>query len=243
VTVNDSFKKKDNINSIESVQDRGETNGPEDHRGIATLMAEQIEFADVIMLNKTDLVDEKKLKALEGTVRALNPGAIVYRTEKSKIGLDKVLGTGLFDFEKASLNPGWLKTLRGEESKESEEYGVSSFVYRARRPFHPKRLHDLLALDTPIKGVVRSKGFCWIASHDEFGGMWASCGRLYNVEPDHRWYVTVPRDQWEVPEEDVLEDFNKEEPELGDKRQEIVIIGVEFDKEAAKKNAGCLSAH
>jgi G3E family GTPase len=153
-------------------------------RTIAQLLLDQVEFADVILLNKCDLADEALIARVEHVVRSLNVGAVVLRTTRSVVDVSKVLNTGLFSMEKAAEHAGWLKELRGTHIPESAEYGITSFIYERDRPFHPLRLYALTGQETPLPNVVRSKGFVWLANHLEMRGVWASAGRMYSVEPE-----------------------------------------------------------
>ncbi|KAL4436621.1 hypothetical protein ABPG75_003760 [Micractinium tetrahymenae] len=145
VTVVDAANLMANFASLESLRDRGEQASEEDDRNVAELLLDQIEFADAILLNKVDLVSQDEQRHLLGLLRTLNPGADIVPTRQSQVPLSRVINTGRFSFEKAAQNAGWLKTLQEGFTPETEEYGIASIVYRARRPFHPGRLHDFLA--------------------------------------------------------------------------------------------------
>ena len=207
VTMVDVAHFFDHVDSVKSVQETGENAGPDDLRTVAQLLVDQIEFADVIVLNKCDLATEEQIARVEHAVRSLNGGAEILRSVRSAVGLDKVLNTGRFSMEKAAEHAGWLKELRGTHIPETEEYGISSFVYSRNRPFHPLRLYALTGRETPLPNVIRSKGFVWLGNHLDVQGVWASAGRMYSLEPDVEW------------EED-------EEP-----GQTIVIIGIKLDVE------------
>jgi G3E family GTPase len=230
VTVVDAVNFLADWNSYDSLKDRRMELGEDDERDIVNLLVEQIEFANIILLNKADLVSDGDLKTIYGILTKLNPTAEIIRTEKSKAPLGKVLSTGKFSFEEAAQNPGWLKELRGEHTPETEEYGISSFVYRARMPFHPQRLHDVFSEEWP--GVVRSKGYFFIATRPETAWLWSHAGRLSNIERAGYWYAAIDRSQWPA-DPMVLQGIEKnwQEP-WGDARQEIVIIGRSIDREA-----------
>lgn len=203
--------------------------GDDDERDIVHLLVDQIEFADVILLNKTDLVSEEELKTIQGILIKLNPTAEIILTKRSNVPLAKVLSTGKFSFEKAAENPGWLKELRGEHTPETEEYGISSFVYRARMPFHPQRLHDFFSSEWP--GVVRSKGYFFLATRPEIAWLWSQAGRLSNIERAGYWWCAIHKDHWpDDPEQIKMIEKNWQEP-WGDARQEIVIIGRGMDRD------------
>jgi G3E family GTPase len=206
VTVVDALSFFDYVDSEKNVQDTGEAVGPDDVRVLSQLLIDQVEFADVILLNKCDLVTDAHLDRVEHALRSLNAAAKIIRTTNSAVPLSEVLNTGLFDFARASANPGWLRVLRGTAVPESEEYGITSFVYRASRPFHPHRLYALTGAPIPLPNVIRSKGFVWLANHPDMRGVWSSAGRMYSVEPDESW------DTGNEP------------------RQELVIIGIQLDR-------------
>jgi G3E family GTPase len=205
VTVVDVVHFFDHVDSTKSVQDTGEQVGPEDLRTLSQLLIEQIEFSDVILLNKCDVADEGLIARVEHTVRSLNRQAELLRTIHSSVDLGKVINTGKFSMERAAEHAGWLKEIRGHHVPETLEYGISSFIYSRDRPFHPVRLYALTGRDVPLPDVVRSKGFVWIANHPNMQGVWASAGRMYCVDPVSEW------------EDD-------DEPS-----QTIVIIGVRLD--------------
>ncbi|MDB5390259.1 MAG: cobalamin synthesis protein [Planctomycetaceae bacterium] len=230
VTVVDAFNFGKDFESIEDLLDRKIALNDEDDRNIVDLLIEQIEFANVIVLNKTDLVSQEEIGHLDAVIRHLNPDAHIIRSEFGRVRLDQILNTGLFDFEKASSAPGWLKELRGEHIPESEEYGISSFIYRAQRPFHPERLYQ--AIDArPMESVIRSKGFMWLATRREYAGMWSQAGGCCDLTVGGQWWADTPQEEW--PEDDTLRaeiDANWQ-PETGDRRQEFVLIGANIDQE------------
>jgi len=229
VTVVDALNFLKDYDDVAELREKGIGLGEEDDRTIVDLLVDQIEFANVIVISKADLVALKDLRKLEAIIRSLNPDAKVIRAKFGDVPLDEVLNTGLFDFEKASAAPGWLKELRGEHVPESEEYGIGSFVYRARRPFHPGRFWKTINTDWP--GVLRSKGFFWLASRNDVAGLWSQAGAASRAEPAGLWYAAIPRDEWPGDEETrrVVERVWLDE--IGDRRQEIVVIGVEMNRE------------
>ncbi len=200
----------------------------DDPRTVADLLTEQVEFANVIVLNKTDLVDEDTLATIEGFVEQLNPYALKLRSSFGQIESSKIMGTGRFDFEIAKQSKGWQLTLRGDGASEIEEYGVSSFVYRARRPFHPQRFFDRLNQDWD--GVLRSKGFFWLASRLDKIGVWSQAGRVARLDFGGFWWAAVPREHWPESEAFQEELDRKWNPEVGDCRQELVYIGIGMDE-------------
>jgi G3E family GTPase len=169
---------------------------------------------------------------LIGILRSLNPRARIEPASFGKVSLDKVLGTGLFDFAQASQAPGWLKEMRGEHVPETEEYGISSFVYRARRPFHPQRFKDWVDSEWP--GVIRSKGYFWLASHPTLAGSWSQAGAVARHGPAGYWWAAVPTEEWPNDPEAVARIQQKWDERVGDARQEIVLIGMEMDEVALR---------
>lgn len=228
VTVVDAVNFLADWNSYDSLKDRSLALGDDDERDIVNLLVEQIEFANVILLNKADLVSQADFQIIYGILTKLNPTAEIVRTEKSKAPLGKVLSTGKFSFEEAAQNPGWLKDLRGEHTPETEEYGIASFVYRARMPFHPQRLHEFMSSDW--SGVFRSKGYFFIATRPETAWLWSQAGRLSNIEEAGYWWRAMDKSHWPTePQALKAIEKNWQEP-WGDARQEIVFIGKEMDQ-------------
>jgi len=174
VTVVDAFNFLKDFNQADDLAERGESLGDDDQRTVSDLLIDQIEFCDVIVLNKTDLVTPDRLVALRAILRRLNPRARIVESNHGRVPPHEVLGTGHFDFEQAAQAPGWLSIMRGDEQPETEEYGIGSFVFRSDRPFHPQRFWDFLHLDWP--GLLRSKGWFWLASRPRLGGLWSQAG-------------------------------------------------------------------
>jgi len=229
VTVVDAFNFLRDYASQDTLIQRGESMGEADKRTVVDLINEQIEFCDVIVLNKADIVSKDELERLKAILNTLNPRAKIIPAEFGKVKLDQVLGTGLFNFEQAEQAPGWLKELRGEHIPETEEYGISSFVYRSRRPFHPQRFKQLI--DSEWQGVIRSKGMFWLASRYDYAGNWSQAGAVCRNEMAGKWWAAVPKDKWpDSPEwrSSIKKYFAGEH---GDRRQEIVLIGIGMDKQ------------
>ncbi len=230
VTVVDSYNFLKDYSSVQSLKELNQAASEEDDRTIVDLLIEQIEFCDIILLNKTDLITSEEKKRLGEILHTLNPDAEILESSFGKIGLEKILNTDKFNFEKASAAPGWLKEMRGEHIPESEEYGISSFVYKARRPFHPDRFFHIL--QTEWQGVIRSKGYFWLATRNEFTGLWSQAGAACRNQAIGVWWAAVEKEHW--PEDDEDRNFIEsiwQEP-FGDRRQEIVIIGQNLNKEA-----------
>ena len=212
--------------SIDSLDDRGQAVGEEDERTIVDLLNDQVEFADVILVNKTDLVSKEEAKKVHGMIRTLNPQVIICDTVNSKVPLDAVIGTSLYDPERASKHEGWLDSLV-EHTPETEEYGISNFIYERRIPFHPQRFHDCLKREWP--GVIRSKGVFWLATRLKFAGFWSQAGAISRHECAGNFWAAVPRAQWP---EDRAHIERVWKGDNGDCRQEIVLIGQNMDCDA-----------
>lgn len=229
VTVVDAVNFLRDYLDAQSLQEAGESLGEDDRRNVADLLADQIEFANVILISKADLVSSHDIVQLTGILKGLNPEADIIPMSMGQVALNKVLDTGLFDFDQAARAPGWLKELRGEHTPETEEYGIASFVYRARRPFHPQRFYDYLHGSGWDNGtLLRSKGFFWLASRPEWVGSWSQAGGIMQHGCAGRWWASVPRQEW--PEDmtrAILRDW--QEP-YGDCRQELVFIGQNVDR-------------
>ena len=228
VTVVDAANFLEDLQVGKDLQSLDQAATEDDPRTVADLLTEQVEFANVILLNKTDLVDDDTLAKMEGFIEQLNPHALKLHASFGDIEPSQIMGTGRFDFEIAKQSKGWQLTLRGDGASEVEEYGVNSFVYRARRPFHPQRFFDRLNKDW--NGVLRSKGFFWLATRLDKIGVWSQAGRVARLDFGGFWWAAVPREHW--PESDTFqaEVEQKWHPEVGDCRQELVFIGIGMDE-------------
>jgi G3E family GTPase len=225
VTVVDAVNFADDYQSTDSLGDRKVSLGDDDQRDLVNLLVDQVEFADVIVLNKTDLVTPERLIELEGTIRSLNPEAVLVSAERGRVPLAEILDTKRFDFERAARAPGWLRVLRGEESSETDEYGITSFVYRARKPFHPERLYRFMTNKELTANLLRSKGFCWIVTRPKWVGLWAQAGRVMELSPKAAWWADTPETDWpDDPADRAAIRAEFVEP-FGDRRQELVFIG------------------
>ncbi|WP_421556913.1 zinc metallochaperone GTPase ZigA [Pseudomonas kitaguniensis] len=229
VTVVDGMNFLLDYQAAESLASRGETLGEEDERSITDLLIEQIEFADVILISKIDLISSHEREELMAILKRLNARAQIIPMVMGKVPLNKILNTGLFDFERAAQAPGWLQELRGEHVPETEEYGIASTAYRARRPFHPQRFYDFI--DRPwVNGkLLRSKGFFWLASKHQDAGSWSQAGGLMRHGFAGRWWRFVPKSQWPQDEESVAAIMGNWQLSTGDCRQELVFIGQNID--------------
>lgn len=238
VTVVDAVRfGKDVRSGSQSLAVRFEGTVPkEDERTVIDLLVDQIEFANVVIINKVSATTAEDVGLVEAVVKKLNPDAIVYKTDYSNVPISAVLNTKLFSFEKAMNSAGWLKEIRGQHKPETLEYGISSFVYRRRRPFHPQRLWYLL-VNNELKNLLRSKGWFWLASQHAVFGEWSQAGEMYDVDPGGLWFAAMPVEDWPTDGDAesiaaIRSDFDPDNAENGDRRQEIVFIGIDHDRAA-----------
>ncbi len=234
VTVVDAVNLLNDYASHDFLSDRGETMGEADERTLVHLLTDQIEFADVVILNKVSDAGPEKVDAARKIIRSLNADAEIIETDQSVVAAQKILDTGLFDFEKAHEHPMWAKELYGfaDHVPETEEYGVASFVYRARLPFVPESI--LAVLNGPMPGVIRAKGHFWIATRPDWVAEYSLAGALSSVKPLGTWWAAVPPAR--QPQNDTARAYMQahwQEP-WGDRRQEIVFIGAGIDWPALK---------
>lgn len=229
VTVVDGANFLAQYREAQSLAEAGESLGEEDERNVADLLVDQVEFCDVLLISKTDLLDARQLDELMAVLRSLNPDAETIPMAHGQVPLEKVLETGRFSFERAQQAPGWLKELRGEHVPETEEYGISSFAYHARRPFHPQKFFDLLHGDWFGSKLLRSKGFFWLATRPQFAGQWSQAGGIAHYGFAGLFWKAVPESHW--PDDPAYRAAIQEkwqEP-FGDMRQELVFIGQNLD--------------
>ena len=241
VTVVDAVNFLKDFEEAKYLKDKGESLGEDDERSVADLLVDQVEFADLILISKTDLIDDQALKKLVVIIKTLNTKAKIIPIIKGEVQLDEVLNTGLFDFEEAQQAPGWLKEMRGEHIPETEEYGIASFCYEARKPFHPEKFLDFLHSTQKYGKLIRSKGYFWLATRPEFAGQWSQAGGIAHYGFAGMFWKAVPEKDWPQDEE-YLASIKKQwvEP-FGDMRQELVFIGQNLDqKQIIKKLDECL---
>ena len=219
----------------ESLKDKNMEIGEEDERNIADLLIDQVEFSNVIVVTKTDLLDDAQTDALLATLRRLNPGARVLVAEHGQVSPQAILGTNRFDMAEAANAPGWLAELRGEHVPETEEYGIGSFVYRARKPFHPQRLYDFLVQGWRHGNLVRSKGYFWLATRFDQAGSWSQAGGIMNHGFAGLFWSAVPEAHWPDDPEHRAAIESKCETPYGDRRQEIVFIGQNLEEAQASR--------
>jgi G3E family GTPase len=233
LTVVDASRFLDHFDGDEELGALGVGRDDSDDRTVIDLLIDQIEFADVIVVSKPDLVRPDELGRVVGVVRHLNPRARITIGEHGDVALHEVFDTGLFDADEAALAPGWVRELNGDHVPETEEYGIASFVYRHRWPFHPRRLAE--ALEDVWPGVLRSKGFFWVASRPDAQGLWSQAGLSVQLEPLAMWMAALPRDEWDIETDDELAELEASwDPLLGDRQNEIVFIGIGMDEEAIR---------
>ena len=229
VTVVDGVNFLRDFHQAESLASRGESLGEDDERSITDLLIEQVEFADVILISKIDLISQAEREELGEILARLNTHAEILPMRMGAVPLDKVLDTGRFDFERAAQAPGWLKELRGEHVPESEEYGIASTAYQARRPFHPQRFFAFLDREWSNGRLLRSKGYFWLASKYQEAGSWSQAGGLMRHGPAGHWWRFVPRERWPQDDDSLQAILRTWDATVGDCRQELVFIGQNID--------------
>jgi G3E family GTPase len=233
ITVVDALNFPLDFERSDTLRDRRIALDPADDRSVSDVLAEQVEFANVIVINKADLVSEAELRRLEAVLYQLNPKARLIQATHGIVPMETLLDTNAFDFEKASQASGWQRAIIGKNTPEATEYDLGNFVYRARRPFHPGRLWD--ALQEKMPGVIRVKGFFWLASRHNHAGIWSQAGHAFRDDLAGRWWASLPKDEW--PEEPVAQEeiLRLHEQPYGDRRQELVFIGAGMDRLAIEQ--------
>lgn len=232
VTVVDAVNFLRDYDEAKDLQETGQSLGEEDERSVADLLIDQVEFADVLLISKTDLVEKAEIERLTAILRSLNTKARIIPVSQGQVSTDEVLNTSLFDFERAQRAPGWLKEMRGEHVPETEEYGIGSFSYVARRPFHPERVFEFFHNTEKFGKLIRSKGYFWLATRPEFAWQWSQAGGIARYGFAGMFWHAVPRDSWPKDEESLENIFKSWEEPFGDMRQELVFIGQELDQKA-----------
>jgi len=236
VTVVDAFNFLKDFSSSDLLKSRDLTDIENDERTIVNLLTDQVEFANVILLNKVDLVDDNQLKLVYGMLHRLNPGAKIIPTTNSKVDLNEVVNTGLFNYEEAESSAGWIRELENEHVPETEEYGISSFVFRSRRPFHPERFLNYINTNFP-QNIIRSKGLFWLGSRPDQALVWSSAGGSIKTEPAGVWWASMPASQrfdylpFVENQATIEENWDKQ---FGDRKNELVFIGIHIDEKNIK---------
>jgi len=231
VTVVDGVNFMQQYQEARSVQEAGESLGEDDERSVTDLLIDQIEFCDVLLVSKTDLLDSFQQREVIALLQSLNPEADIIPISPGTLPLDRVLNTHRFDFAKAQQAPGWLKELRGEHTPETEEYGISSFVYTARRPFDPDKFYRVVHGDWGGGTLLRSKGFFWLATRPRHAGNWSQAGGIARYGLAGTFWKALPERDWPQDEETRAHIMEKWQEPFGDMRQEIVFIGQNLNKE------------
>lgn len=234
VTVVDASRIMTDLQSVDELCDQNVGLDENDHRDVCQLLVDQIEFANVLVLNKVDLVESQQVGEIEALLRQLNPTAQIVRAERGDVPLDHILHTRLFSSEWAERANAWLETPRGREVSEADEYGFRSFVYRAARPFYPQRLWEFVMEDELSRRIVRSKGLLWLATRHNTGGEWSHAGNVWGCEPLGRWLAATPQEEWPTNPEWLAEARSIWSEPYGDRRQELVFIGQNFDEAAIR---------
>ena len=234
-TVVDAVNFLKDYDEAKYLQDTGESLGEEDERSVADLLVDQVEFADVLLISKTDLASPTDIARLTAILKTLNTHAKIVAISQGQVNIDAVLNTGLFNFEHAQQAPGWLKEMRGEHVPETEEYGIASFTYEARRPFHPEKFHEFLHSTDKYGKLIRSKGYFWLASRPEFAGQWSQAGGIARYGFGGMFWKAIPKKNWPTDEEYLTSIERQWVEPFGDMRQELVFIGQGVDQSAMTK--------
>ena len=236
VTVVDAFNFMKDFSSSQFLKDRDLTDIEGDERTIVNLITDQIEFANVIILNKTDLVSQSEVKNLKDIINKLNPKAQVIKTEYSRVDINEVVGTGRFDFEEAESSAGWIQELENEHTPETEEFGIGSFVFRSKKPFHPERFLNFIQNDFPTN-VIRSKGLFWLGSRSDQALIWSSAGGSIKSDPAGVWWASMPfseRINYTAFVDNQASIESDWEPPFGDRKIELVFIGQQLNADIIK---------
>ena len=236
VTVVDAFNFMKDFSSSQFLKDRDLTDIEGDERTIVNLITDQIEFANVILLNKTDLVSQSDLRNLNDIINKLNPKAQIIKTEHSRVDINEVVGTGRFDFEEAESSAGWIRELENEHTPETEEFGIGSFVFRSKKPFHPERFLNFIQNDFP-NNVIRSKGLFWLGSRSDQALIWSSAGGSIKSDPAGVWWASMPfseRINYTAFVDNQASIESDWEPPFGDRKIELVFIGQQLNPDIIK---------
>jgi len=233
ITVVDAFNFLNDFSSSDYLTTRSLTDIEGDDRTIVNLLTDQIEFANVIMINKIDLVTKEQVEELYAIIQKLNPEAKIITTSESKIELENVINTGLFDYDKAEASAGWIKELENEHVAETEEYGISSFVFKTKKPFHPDRFLNYLNQGFP-QNIIRSKGLFWLASRSRQALIWSSAGGSCKADSAGDWWASmsfserIDHPSFAENKENIESDWDID---FGDRKIELVFIGQHLEKE------------
>ncbi len=238
VTVVDAFNFEKDFDSLDTIANRGMNDDDAyDHRTIVNLLTDQVEFANVIIINKADLISPAKLEQLKAVIHKLNPVAKILGSTFAKVDLKEIVNTGLFNFEESSSAAGWIKELEGEHTPETEEYGISSFVFRDKRPFHPARFWNYINQEWD-GAIIRSKGLFWIASRPDVALNWSQAGGSLRADRAGVWWASLTikeRNQHPAFQQNEEYIMGKWDKRFGDRQNELVIIGQEMEEETIKQ--------
>lgn len=238
VTVVDAFNFLKDFGSADLLKSRELTDIENDERSIVNLLTDQIEFANVILLNKVDLVNEDQLKLVYGMLQGLNPGAKLITTTNSKVPINEVINTGLFNYEEAESSAGWIRELENVHVPETEEYGISSFVFRSKKPFHPERFLTYVNAQFP-QNIIRSKGLFWLASRPDQALVWSSAGGSLKTESAGVWWASMPASQrfdYMAFVENQAQIEDSWDSQFGDRKNELVFIGIQMEEDKIKRD-------
>ncbi|MFA0036772.1 zinc metallochaperone GTPase ZigA [Vibrio sp. 10N.261.52.A1] len=231
VTVVDAINFLRDYDEAKFLTETPESLGEDDERSVADLLVDQVEFADVILISKTDLAEKTEIERLLAILKTLNTSATIIPISNGEVELDAVLDTQSFSFEKAQQAPGWLKEMRGEHIPETEEYGISSFAYHARRPFHPEKFYDFLHNAEDYGKLIRSKGYFWLATRPDFVGQWSQAGGIARYGAAGMFWKSIPKEDWPTDQDSLGAINNIWQEPYGDMRQELVFIGQGLEQE------------
>ena len=230
VTVVDAKNFLDELQAADYLNERGLEIDHEDERTIADLLIEQVEFANVVVINKTDLISSAELESLKSLLARLNRSAKILTCEYGRVPHKNILNTQMFRLEQTEDHQQWMKNPLDSQESETEEFGIASFVYKRRQPFHPERFWQLIS--QRWDGVVRSKGSFWVASRPDWMGVWSQAGGSCSAHFEGHWFASLPQEEWNFDTQEDLESFQKDWDErFGDRQQEIVLIGKEMNRE------------
>ncbi|QFT90306.1 Putative metal chaperone YciC [Bacillus sp. THAF10] len=234
ITVVDGYRFYGDYQSGESLLDRKQGTDEHDTREVSDLLMDQIEFADILLLNKTDLLEPQYVADFQALLRKINPEAMIIPTTNSEVSLDAILNTNRFDFEKASQAAGWIKELNEEHTPETEEYGISSFVYRRQRPFHPERF--MKWMNNWPEEIVRAKGFFWLASRNNMAGLLSQAGASIMLQGAGEWVASYSEQEKQQTLKEEPELLQKWHPTFGDRMTELVFIGIDMEQKLIERS-------
>lgn len=234
ITVVDAQTFMTDFHSTDEIYDRGFAVDEDDQRNIVDLLVDQVEFADVIVINKVDLVDESTVSALEALLARLNPEAHLVRATHGNASISDLINTGRFDPERVTEGPEWQNAIRAVERSSPNDHGFTSLIFRARRPVHPERFYEFVQA-AALDGVIRSKGFVWLASRHDWVGLWSQAGKVCGLTGAGSWWATAPPQEWPDSAQARAEIVERFGPEFGDRRQEVIFIGQNIDDSLVRR--------